>query len=224
MCVCVATNLDSPPPLWRPSSCSSLDTSWRRIYFPVRQNKTGHVQIPLKNLRFGIWQPRAEQSCPRCRRASLLPSGSHTAHTWCIWLQETWRSESARLCSLKCVTRFDSRFCSGAKFLLGFRDLFFCLFLDKVSPAPSESSNALFWQTAFFTSDVWLFPLATGSFGLEETNSAHWTCLRPLLTPHFFSDLHGSHIRLTDPVRERQVSALFRSSGDLLLHNHADSC
>lgn len=59
-----------------------------------------------------------------------------------------------------------SRFCSGEKFLFGLRDLFFCLFLDNVSAAPSDSSNALFWQTVFFTSDVWLFPLATGSFGL----------------------------------------------------------
>lgn len=66
---------------------------------------------------------------------------------------------------------FNSRFCSGEKFLFGFRDLFFCLFLDNVSPALSESSNALFWHTVFFTSDVWLFPLGTGSFGLQETNT-----------------------------------------------------
>lgn len=49
---------------------------------------------------------------------------------------------------------FNARFCSGEKFLLGFRDLFFCLFLDNGSAVPSESSNALFWHTLFFTSDV----------------------------------------------------------------------
>ena len=63
--------------------------------------------------------------------------------------------------------RLDSRFCSGQKFLLGFRDLFFCLFLESVSGAPSESSSALFWHTVFFTSELWLLPLATGSFGLQ---------------------------------------------------------
>lgn len=71
----------------------------------------------------------------------------------------------------KSLIFFNSRFCSGEKFFFGFRDLFFCLFLDSVSPAPSESSKALFWHTVFFTSDVRLFPLGTGSFGLQETNT-----------------------------------------------------
>lgn len=79
---------------------------------------------------------------------------------------------------------FNSRFCSGEKFLWGFRDLFFCLFLDNVSPAPSESSNALFWHTVFFTSDVWLFPLGTGSFGLQETNTDQVSdCLTVWINP-----------------------------------------
>lgn len=145
---------------------------------------------------------------------------------------------------------FNSRFCSGEKFLFGFRDLFFCLFLDSVSPVVSESSNALFWQTVFFTSDVWLFPLASGSFGLLVTkhrSALRWgklvqvgrSCCSSLsVTLDDFaavmgkkgttksSDSQRSDVGLTDPVGERQLSLPFSfcSSGDLLLHNHGDSC
>lgn len=122
------------------------------------------------------------QDSPCWRRTSasgffFLPLGSHTAHTWRIWLQEARRTVSVWLWQRSAGTFstvpsvFNSRFCSGEKFLLGFRDLFFCLFLDNVSAAASDSSNALFWQTVLFTSGVWLFPLATGSFGLHVTNT-----------------------------------------------------
>lgn len=64
----------------------------------------------------------------------------------------------------------DSRFCSGQKFLLGLRDLFFSLFLESMSADPSESSSGLFWHTGFLTSDLWPLPLRAGSFGLRRVD------------------------------------------------------
>lgn len=105
---------------------------------------------------------------------NCLPLGSHIVHILCTWLWEesTGTRSDVSCILLVCFKRgpesdgLDSRFCSGQKFLLGFRDLFFCLFLERVSAVPSESSSALFWHTVFFTSEPWLLPLATGSFGL----------------------------------------------------------
>lgn len=64
------------------------------------------------------------------------------------------------------TAKLDSRFCSEQKFLCGFRDLFFCLFLDRVSVVPSGSSSALLWHTVFLPSEARFCPLATGSLGL----------------------------------------------------------
>lgn len=158
---------------------------------------------------------------PHCSHLMYLAEGD-TKNCVDVILAYFWRNS---------LILFNSRFCSGEKFLFGFRDLFFCLFLDNVSAAPSESSNALFWHTVFFTSDVWLFPLETCSFGLQETNadqvsgrsccSSLWLCYRKKTTTKD-SNLRRSNIRLTGPVGKRQVSTLFSicSSGNLILHNH----
>lgn len=108
-------------------------------------------------------------ACIMCAASSLAFGFPHCSHLMYLAVggrEREWVWEWSEEFELEAVEGCYSRFCSGQKFLWGFLDLFFCLFLDSVSDVPSESSSALFWHTVFFSS-AWLLPLATGSFGLK---------------------------------------------------------
>lgn len=87
----------------------------------------------------------------------------------CRQRQET-RSQVQILAAESEAVKLDSRFCSEQKFLCGFLDLFFCLFLDRMSVVPSASSSALFWRTVLLPSEPRFCPLATGSLGLRDVS------------------------------------------------------